>query len=130
MRGARGDIEALGASLVFVGSGAPAFAADFQRAHAPDCLVLTDPDGASYEAIGAVRGVLPTFSPRVLPNYRRALAAGFRQAETRGDPLQQGGVLVILPPDRIVYRSLSRVPGDHPEPGEVVSALRDALVAT
>jgi hypothetical protein len=130
LRGWRERIEELGARLVFVGSGAPAFAMDFQRAHAPDCLVLTDPSGASYAALGAVRGVLSTFSPRVLGSYRRALAAGFRLTETRGDALQQGGVLVVLPPNRVVYRHLSRVPGDHPAPEAVVAALRAAGVPT
>ena len=47
--------------------------------------------------------------------------AGFRQGKVRGDPWQQGGVLVVLPGGRVVYRYLSSAAGDHPAPAAVVA---------
>ena len=49
MRAVAGDIERLGAELVFVGNGSPAQARDFQEKLAPGSLVLTDPDSTALE---------------------------------------------------------------------------------
>ena len=54
----------------------------------------------------------------------RAFRAGFRQARTRGDPWQQGGVLVLDRLGRIAWRHVSETLGEHAEPADVIAALR------
>ena len=127
MRGEKDEIEALGGRLVFVGSGSPAFARDFRAERAPDCTVLSDPVAASYRAIGARHGVISTLSPAMISAALRARRSGARQARVQGRPMQQGGVVVMLPGDRVAWSYISRHAGDHPEPAAVVSALRDAV---
>src|SRR5438552_15209392 len=53
MRAAGDEIEALGAELVFVGTGNPAQARDSPQQFAPDSVVLSDPDLRTYRLIGA-----------------------------------------------------------------------------
>lgn len=129
MHGAKGDIEAAGGSLVFLGTGSPAFAKDFQQERVPDTPVFSDPSGATYNALGARSGLAVTLGPSSLLAGRRARAAGFRQGRTQGKALQLGGVAVILPGDRVAWSFLSQFAGDHPETGDVLAALR-AAVAT
>lgn len=130
MRGERSEIEALGGRLVFVGSGSPAFARDFRAERAPDCTVLSDPEVASYRAIGARHGVVSTLHPAMISASLRARRSGARQARVQGRAMQQGGVLVVLPGDRVAWSYISRHAGDHPRPTEVVAALRDAVGPT
>jgi hypothetical protein len=127
MRAVSGDIEGLGAELVFVGNGSPAQARDFQQQFAPDSVVLSDPDLRTYGLIGARRGVLMTVGPRVWRAGLRALSGGARQTRVKGHPFQQGGVLVLVPGDRVVYSYISKVAGDHPPVADVVAALRQAV---
>ena len=129
MRGVKPRIAEAGAALAFVGSGAPHFARDFQQAYAPDCQVFSDMSGATYEGIGARSGVLSTLGPQVLGAARRALAAGFRQGTTQGRAFVQGGVLILLPGDRVAWSYISSHAGDHPRPEAVTAALRTAVAA-
>jgi hypothetical protein len=130
MRAVSADIEALGAELVFVGNGSPAQARDFQQQFAPDSIVLTDPDLRTYGLIGARRGVLRTVGPRAWRAGLRALSSGARQTRVKGHPFQQGGVLVLVPGDRVVYSYMSKEAGDHPPVAAVIAALRDAVTTT
>ena len=127
MRGEKEEIEALGARLVFVGSGGPAFARDFQAERVPDTTVLSDPRAESYRAIGARHGVISTLSPAMISAALRARRSGARQARVQGRPMQQGGVVVMLPGDRVAWSYISRHAGDHPEPAAVLAALGDAV---
>lgn len=129
MRGTKGDIERLGAHLVFIGSGAPPFARNFRQEYVPDCDVYSDPSGRTYEVIGARRGLWSTFSPGAVWAAIRAFRRGFRQGKTQGRALVQGGVVVALPGDRIAWSYLSRHAGDHPTPEAVVAGLRRAVAA-
>ncbi|TMB89472.1 MAG: AhpC/TSA family protein [Chloroflexi bacterium] len=127
MRAIAGDIESLGAELVFVGNGSPAQARDFQAQFAPGSIVLTDPDLRTYRLIGAHHGLLKTLGPRVWRSGVRALSRGARQTRVKGHPFQQGGVLVLVPGDRAVYSYISGEAGDHPPVTAVVEALRGAV---
>jgi hypothetical protein len=128
--GERGTIEGLGAQLVFIGNGSPSQARDFRAAHAPGCTVYTDPSRASYRALGAQRGVAATVGPSAARAALRTLRSGFRQTSVQGDAWQLGGVLVVLPGDRVAYSHLSRHAGDHPPTEEVLAAVRAATGAS
>ena len=122
--GIRQDIEAAGATLVFIGNGEPAFAREFKDSFAPDCVVLTDPSTASYAVLGAKRGIWASLSPRSWPAGIRAMRAGFRQTRTRGRARLLGGVAILDSSGKVRWRYLSRFAGDHPGPAELLAALR------
>jgi hypothetical protein len=126
LRAHQGEIEALGARLIFVGNGDVGFANQFVEAHCPGCRVLTDPDLGTYVEIGARRGWRSTLAPSAVRAGIRAFRRGHRQSRVEGVPDQQGAVLVLLPGDRLEYAYLSRAAGDHPRVSEILKALRRA----
>jgi hypothetical protein len=126
VRAARPDIEALHGGIVFVGNGTPRAAAWFQKRFAPDSTVVTDPDLVTYKAIGARSGVMSTLGPRAWGAGLRAFSSGARQTATKGHPFQQGGVLVIAPGDKVLFRHVSGAAGDHAPLERVLAALRSA----
>jgi hypothetical protein len=126
VRAARADIEALHGGIVFVGNGTPRAAAWFQERFAPDSTVLTDPDLITYKAIGARSGLMSTLGPQAWGAGLRAIRGGARQTTTKGHPFQQGGVLVIAPGDKVLYRHVSGTAGDHAPLDRVLAALRSA----
>ncbi len=126
IRANRVDIEALGGGIAFVGNGTPRAAAWFQERFAADSTVLTDPDLASYHAIGARSGLLSTLGPGAWGAGLRAFRTGARQSTTKGHAYQQGGLVVMAPGNRVVYQHVSRAAGDHPPVSDVLAALEAA----
>jgi peroxiredoxin len=116
-------IRAAGADLYVIGSGTPDMARDFERQYALDIPVLVDPERAAFRAAGLKRGVGTALRPSVVVSTVRALARGHLPGKVQGDPWQQGGVLVIAPPGRIVYEYASKASGDHPRSAAVLKAL-------
>jgi AhpC/TSA antioxidant enzyme len=127
LRGIKGEIEAAGARLVFIGNGSTAFARHFKETMVPECEVLTDPSTASYALLGARRGIWTTLTPRSWPASLRALRAGFRQSRTRGHALLQGGLAIVDSSGVVKWRYVSRFAGDHPSTVEIGAALSRAL---
>jgi peroxiredoxin len=121
---ARPDIEALGASLAFIGNGGVPHARAFEERKVAGCTVLTDPRLDSYRAIGARRGVLRTVGPQTWTHALRAFRRGARQRRVQGHPFQQGGVAVVARGGAIAYAYLSESAGDHPPVTAVLDALR------
>jgi len=118
------SIREAGASLVVVGSGTPEQAAWFREDRNVPVPVLTDPAREVFRAIGAPRSRRSSLHPATFLRAWNALRRGYRQAGTLGDPYQQGAVWIVRPGGRVVYRATSRWAGDHPDPDEVVAALR------
>ena len=129
-RKARPSIEAAGARLVLIGNGGVKHLAAFKAAEAPDITVLTDPALRTYNAIGARSGIWRTVGPRSWKAGLRALGSGARQSRVKGHPFQQGGVLVVLPGDRIAFTYLSISAGDHPSVESVLDSLRPSAAST
>ena len=128
MREITTEIHESGAELVIVGNGSVEFARGFIEECEVATPVFTDPSRALYDALGARRaGILDLFRPSLWRNGRRARKKGFRQHEVLGDARQLGGVFVVLPSGQTPYRYLSRVAGDHPDPQDVLAALREAV---
>lgn len=127
MRHELGEIRALGAELVVVGNGTVEHLRWFLEDQAPDFPVYTDPELAVYRAAGMRRDAGAFLSVKVLKSTLRARRAGYTQPGVKGDPWQQGGVLVILPDGTIAYRHASGYLGDLPAPADVVAALRRAV---
>jgi hypothetical protein len=126
IRSRRSEIEALGGGIAFVGNGTARAAGWFQKKFAADSTVLTDPDLASYKAIGARSGMLSTLGPSAWGAGLRAFRSGARQSMTRGHAYQQGGLVVMAPKNRVLYQHISRAAGDHAPVADVLAALEAA----
>lgn len=121
------EIHALGAELVFVGNGAAIFARAFREDFGVTVPILIDTDRASYQALGFRRDTLSMLNPRMLLHGRRAMQKGFTQKEVLGDARQLGGVVVFAKGGAVAWSQASEVAGEHPDPAEVVAALRAAV---
>ena len=121
-------IHQAGGEIVVIGSGTPNFVAGFREQTGWTGPLYVDPSLASYKAAGLQRGMWRNFTPVNAAYAVRALARGHMQGRTQGDPSQQGGVLVIVPPGRIVYEHVSKLAGDNAPADEVAAALPQAAV--
>ena len=125
---AQGQIEAAGASLVFIGQLTPRHASHFRRRRELQAPVLADEGRASYKAAGAkVATLTELVGPKVVAKGT-ALAArtGLRQTRTLGHPAQLGGAMVITPDGTVAWSHMSEDASDNAGPEEVLEALRDA----
>ena len=116
-------VRALGADLVVIGQGSVDEARAFRDAEKLTMPLLTDPSRQAYCAVGMRRGLRSVLTPSVLARAFTAWRGGFRQSRPAGDPLQQGGVLVIAPGGVERFRYISRQAGDHPPPARILKAL-------
>lgn len=122
-------IHAAGGELVIVGNGTPQQAQWFVEDFNIETPVFTDPEKRSYQVVGARHGMLSSVNPASILAGLKARRQGFKQTETRGDAVQQGGVFVVTPGGRMPYRFLSGFAGDHPDPEDAVRALEAAGAA-
>jgi alkyl-hydroperoxide reductase/thiol specific antioxidant family protein len=122
-------IRRAGAELVVVGNGTPNFVAGFREITGFQGPIYCDPALTAYQAAGLHRGWTRVLRPSVLLRGAKTMRAGFRQGPTQGDAAQQGGVLVILPPGKLVYAHRSEAAGDNAPAAEVVRALQEATAA-
>ena len=124
MRAREPELLAAGARLLFVGTGSPAMAADFAKAHAGPHPVLSDVARRSFQAAGMGRSCWSFLHWRFLRNVVRARRNGFRQTKIQGDPWQQGGVLVFDAKGRLRHQQVDAVAGDEIELDAVMAAAR------
>ncbi len=112
-----------------MGNGAAHFARAFREEFEVPGPIWIDIERQSYRALGFASGLGSTLRPGVIKNAMRARKAGFDQDSVEGAPMQQGGVMVVLPGGGVAYRYRSAVAGDHPEVEEVIEALEAATQA-
>jgi len=117
------EIRRAGAELVIVGNGSRYFASAFREELGLDCLLLVDPELRAYRAAGLRRGYVEILSPRLPLNAVRAFWGGARQHGVQGDPWQLGGVFVVRPGGKLMFRYVSREAGDHAPIEEILTAL-------
>lgn len=114
--------DAARAALVIVGNGTVAQARAFRDHQRLPVPLYTDPSGISYCAVGMRSGIGTVMRPAVIVRSLVAMARGFRQTRVAGNPLQQGGVVMVRPGGVEHYRYISRSAGDHPSPADVLRA--------
>ncbi|MSP17366.1 MAG: hypothetical protein EXR73_12305 [Myxococcales bacterium] len=129
MRGEADRIRELGAELVVIGNGAPRYVAGLRETTGFSGRVLCDPTLASYRAMKLRRSVWRTLGPQNLLHSVRAFARGHRQEKLQGDPWQQGGVLVAMPPNRVAFRFTNAGAGGHMPGQAIVRELEQVLAA-
>lgn len=119
-------VRSLGGEIIIVGNGTTAQAHAFSNEQKTPFQVFTDPERQAYRALGMRRGVRSVMSPGVFTRTVGAWRQGFRQWKIAGDPLQQGGVVIVGPGGVEYYRFISREAGDHPPAGEILAAVESA----
>lgn len=119
-------IRAAGAELFVIGNGGVAEARAFQHDHQLPVQLLTDPTRQAYCALDMQSGLGTVLRPSVLVRSLKALRSGFRQSTVAGDPLQQGGVVIVGSDGMERYRHISRSAGDHPDPAAILASLKGA----
>ena len=119
----REEIRARGADLVVLGNGSVEDARAFRDEQRLPVPLLTDPSREAYCALEMRRGVGSVTKPIVFLRSLKALFGGFRQTRVAGDPLQQGGVVVVGPGGVERFRYVSQSAGDHPPIERILSAL-------
>jgi peroxiredoxin len=117
-------IRSCRAELFVIGHGSPDDARVFAAEQALRAPLLTDPSRRSYCALEMRRGLASVLTPAVVARSLTALRAVFRQSRIAGDPLQQGGVVVIAPGGVERFRFISQAAGDHPTPRQILDALQ------
>ena len=122
----RARVRSRGGELFVIGHGSVDQARAFQEEQAVSFPLFTDPDRRAYCALGMRRGIRSVLTPGVLMRSMRAWRNGFRQSHVAGDPLQQGGVVVIAPGGTELYRFVSHEAGQHAPAPEILSALEGA----
>ena len=116
-------VKAMGADLVVIGQGSVEEARAFRDEQRLKVPLLTDPTRQSFNALGMRRGLASILAPATLVHGFKAWRSGFRQSRIAGDPLQQGGIVVIAPGGVEYFRYISEVAGDHPAAEQVLAAL-------
>ena len=131
LRDALPAIHSYGAELIIIGNGTPDQAQRFAEGIDLETPLYTDPERASYAALGMSREISQHLAqlPGTLGAAWKTWRQGFRQGAVLGDAMQLGGVLVVSKGGRVVYEQRSRHPGDHPSNRHVLEALRQVSQA-
>ena len=123
------EMKAVGAELVVVGSGTPNFVRGFRELVKFKGPVYCDPKLGAYQAAHLKNNRWLNLHPLNLINLARAVGRGNCQGRMQGVDGQQGGVLVIFPPDRVAFWHVSARAGDNASPSRVLAALRSGARA-
>jgi alkyl-hydroperoxide reductase/thiol specific antioxidant family protein len=115
---------------VLIGNGTAAMARSFREEFNVSSRLLTDPDRRAYAALGLPRGVSLTATFKTVKSGLRAMKRGYRQGAVAGDPWQLGGVLLTDRAGLVHYRRASQFAGDHPDPEELLAAVRELSATT
>jgi peroxiredoxin len=119
-----GEVTALGAEVVAVGTGYLRYARAFVDDEKIPFPVVVDDEGTAARAASLRRGtMLEVIGPRTFGGTVRALSGGHRQHRTGRRPLQLGATFVIGPGDRTRYEHLDADVSDHAPIDEVLAAL-------
>ena len=105
------SLDHLGVGLFAIGNGAAWMAQTFVEDYSPSYPIFTDPSRESFKLAGMQRRV--GLSLKSLQRGRRAMAEGHRQGATRGDVLQQGGVILLEPSGQVAFRHIDSEAGEQ-----------------
>jgi AhpC/TSA antioxidant enzyme len=117
-------IEALGARVVAVGTGADFQARRLMQEGTPfPCLI--DANAALYRVLGIGRiGLGALLAPATYLNYWRAWRRGSRQGAVTGDPRRLSGVAVVDAGGSVRWRHVATAVGDYPPMTTVLNQLQ------
>jgi peroxiredoxin len=126
--GAREQIEADGAKLVFIGQATPRQAAHFRRRRNIVAPVLADETRATYKLVGAKKGSTgQLIGPKVVAKGAVITArTGILQTKTIGNAAQLGGAMVIAPDGSVVWSQMAKDASDNASAQDIISAVQSA----
>ena len=119
------EAETLG-NLAIVSTGSVDHGRDFAKHQGKGLRSLVDSDRSTYKVLAFKRGGKSSLDPRIYLRGIQAATRGFMQGRTRGDAMQQGGVLVVAAGGQPVYFQRSEFAGDHARLEAILGALRQA----
>jgi hypothetical protein len=119
------EAEELG-TLAIVSTGSVDHGRDFEKTHGEGLRSLVDSERKTYQVLSFKRGGWSSLDPRVYLRGVQAATKGFMQGRTRGDAMQQGGVLVVAAGGEPVFFQRSEFAGDHATLEQILSGLRRA----
>lgn len=119
----KSEIEAKGAQLIAIGNGHAHWAQAFIEAEDVDFPVFVDPGKRAYSEFGMQHGRRKVLNHKSAAHSARATSQGFKQTAVRGDPFQNGGVVVVDEDGEIAYIHVEEVAGDLANLDEVLAAL-------
>lgn len=115
------ELDAAGVGLVAIGNGSAAMAKDFAQDFDLSIDLYTDPSRKVYAAAGLKRNF--GIGPAAVRRGFRALGSGHKQGRTKGDPWQQGGVLLVDTDGSVLYQHVDSGAGDHADEAAVMRAV-------
>ncbi len=115
----RGELEP--ASLHFIGNGLLGMAQDFAEQFSVTAPLYTDPKRSSYAALGLERRF--GLGVKSLARGARARSGGFKQGRTKGDPWQQGGVVLFDATGDVRWKSVDDGAGEQVDLGALKAAV-------
>ncbi|MEA2494484.1 MAG: hypothetical protein QOJ29_2395 [Thermoleophilaceae bacterium] len=128
MNGARGDIEASGASLFFIGQASPKHAAHFRRRYAPDVPIFADDDRESYKGMKLRRAsTSQLIGPKSVMKGLARGATGVGVGRVIGDVAQLGATMVVLEGGEVAWSHISQDASDNPSIDDLLEALTETL---
>ncbi len=125
MRERHDEFEALGATIVAIGTGDQRYAAAFvQDEHIP-FLVLVDDNAEAAKAAAVIRvPFLKMFSPTTWKATKETSKRGFKIHKAGKRVTQMGGTWVITPAGAITFAHVDDDSTDHASIDDVLAAVR------
>jgi alkyl hydroperoxide reductase subunit AhpC len=120
------EIEALGATVLFLSFGQIWQAKRWLEETGVPYPLLLDPDRRVYRAYGLKRSIAAAWHPRMFVYYFRLLRRGRKLRPIQGDPYQLGGDFVVDRKGILRFAHPSRDPLDRPDIVTVLNALENA----
>lgn len=117
------EFNMLGVQTILIGLGKPRFIPGFIERTGIEkfgLTVVTDPTLKIHELLNLKRSVFSAIGPRAVKNALRAFSKGMGQSSVEGDPLQQGGTLLLDGTGLVIHYHRDRSLGDHADPNDIV----------
>ena len=118
----------LGARVVLVSFGPPAFAAQWLRETVAPFSLWLDPERRAYRAYGVERSLFRSWGPRTILTYARLMMAGRRWRGIQGDSRQLGGDFIVDGKGIMRFAHRSHDPADRPDIDALIGRLSDLSV--
>lgn len=125
------EFERLGIRVVLIGNGTTdhlkGFIERFGLEGEP-VQAFTDPTLKLHRALSLKHSISSTMGPWSIKNALRAVSHGHWQTSVEGDPLQQGGLIIIDSDKRIQFIHCEKGVGDHVDVSDVLEAAAQLIV--
>ena len=113
----------MGWDVVIIGNGSTDQLNDFVQTQQLAVPVFTDPDRSTYKHFELTYGFGGWSSLKMAASGWRAVLGGHKQGRTAGNPMQQGGVVVVQSDGTAVFAHRDSTGGDHMTPEHLITTV-------